>query len=70
MNKIVELQQDERVYRLTDLNRLFDAVDYFKPMTVKNYAVKMEISPQAVYKQIKNERLITIEVDGVLFVLG
>lgn len=68
--KTVELQSDEFISRLTDLNRLFDAVEYFKPMTVTNYASKMKVSPQAVYKQIKKERLMTIEVDGVVFVIG
>lgn len=30
--KLVELQKDEIIVKFKDLNRLFDAVEYFKPL--------------------------------------
>ena len=67
--KLVELQQDEIIVKFKDLNRLFDSVEYFKPLTIKSYAAKKGISVQAVHKSIKNERLCTIIIDSITFVL-
>lgn len=69
MSKTIEIQGDEFVVGLNDLNRIFDAVEYFKPVTVKTYAKSKGVSVQSVYKRIKNEKLVTIYIDGVVFII-
>ena len=65
----VVLEADEFVSRLTDLNRLIDAVAYFKPQTVANYAKSKGVSTQSVYKQIKRKTIMHIYIDGLVFIL-
>ena len=67
--KTIELQDDEIVVTFNNLNRLYDCVEYFKPLTIANYAKKKGVSVQSVYKAIKNERIVFIDIDGVKFVI-
>ena len=69
MIKTIDMQPYDAVYRFNDLNQLFDAVEFFKPKTIANYAKAKNISPQAVYKQLKNQRLCHINIDGVIFII-
>ncbi len=69
MNKHIEIQADEIVYGLNDLNRLYDAVEQFKPVTISTYAKSKGVSVQSVYKRIKNGKLITLYIDGCVFVI-
>ena len=54
---------------LKDLNRLFDAVEYFKPLTIANYAKKKGVSVQSVYKRVQRCTIMFIEIDGIIFIL-
>lgn len=54
---------------LKDLNRLFDSVEYFKPLTIANYARKKGVSVQSVYKRVKRETIMYIEIDGIIFII-
>lgn len=67
--KHIVLQEDEIVVRFKDLNLLFDAVDCFKPVTVKTYAKKKGVSVQSVYKQIKRNTICHFKIDGVTFII-
>lgn len=67
--KHIVLQEDEIVVRFKDLNLLFDAVDVFKPVTVKTYAKKKGVSVQSVYKQIKRNTICHFKIDGVTFII-
>ena len=69
MNKHIEIQADEIVYGLNDLNRLYDALEHFKPVTISSYAKSKGVSVQSVYKRIKNGKLITLHIDGCVFVI-
>ena len=55
--------------RLNDLNLLFDAIDVFKPVTVKTYAQKKGVTVQSVYKQIKRNTICHFTIDGVIFII-
>ena len=44
-------------------------IDKTKLKTVKNYAGKIKVTVQAVYKMIKANRVKTTEVDGVVFIV-
>lgn len=44
-------------------------IDRTKLITVKNYSVKMGVSPQQVYNWVKAEKVKTEVIDGVLFIL-
>lgn len=65
----VELKKDEIIVGFNDLNRLFDAVAYFKPLTIKNYAKSKKVSPQSVYKRIKRNTIMHFDIDGVTFII-
>ena len=67
--KDIVLQEDEIVVRFKDLNRLFDAVAFFKPLTVKSYSAKKGVSVQSVYKQIKRNTICHFKIDGVTFII-
>ena len=54
---------------LKDLNRLFDSVEYFKPLTIANYAKRKGVSVQSVYKRVQRETIMFIEIDGIIFIL-
>jgi hypothetical protein len=69
MTRTIDIQSDEYVVGFNDLNRLYDAVEYFKPMTVASYAKTKGVSVQSVYKRIKNEKLVTINIDGITFII-
>ena len=67
--KHIVLQEDEIVVRFKDLNLLFDAIDVFKPVTVKTYAQKKGVTVQSVYKQIKRNTICHFTIDGVIFII-
>lgn len=67
--KDIVLQDDEIIVRFKDLNRLFDAVAFFKPLTVKSYSAKKGVSVQSVYKQIKRNTICHFKIDGVTFII-
>ena len=67
--QLIELKKDEIVIGFNDLNRLFDAVAYFKPVTVKNYAMLKGVSVQSVYKRIKRNTIMHFDIDGVTFII-
>ena len=67
--KQVVLQQDEIVVRFKDLNRLFDALAFFKPLNVKSYAAKKGVSVQSVYKQIKRNTICHFKIDNITFII-
>ena len=65
----IDLTNNAIWQRLNDLNLLFDAVDVFKPVTVKTYAKKKGVSVQSVYKQIKRNTICHFKIDGVTFII-
>lgn len=44
-------------------------IDRTKLLTVKNYSLKMGITPQQVYNWIKSEKVKSEVIDGVIFIL-
>lgn len=44
-------------------------IDRSKLLTVKNYSLRMGITPQQVYNWIKDNKVKTETIDGVLFIL-
>jgi len=66
---MIDKQAPDLNYGFKDLNRLYDAVEYFKPKSIATYAKSKGVSVQSVYKRIKNDKLIVIEIDGVKFVI-
>lgn len=44
-------------------------LDRTKLITVKNYSVRMSVTPQQVYNWIKDNKVKTETIDGVLFIL-
>jgi len=66
---MIDKQAPDLSYGFKDLNRLYDAAEYFKPVTIATYAKSKGVSVQSVYKRIKNETIMYIEIDGVKFVI-
>lgn len=67
--QLIELKKDEIVIGFNDLNRLFDAVAYFKPVTISTYAKLKNVSVQSVYKRIKRNTIMHFDIDGVTFII-
>lgn len=44
-------------------------IDRTKLITVKNYSLRMGITPQQVYNWIKDNKVKTEIIDGVIFIL-
>ena len=51
---MIDKQAPDLSYGFKDLNRLYDAVEYFKPKSIATYAKSKGVSVQSVYKRIKN----------------